>query len=173
KRGKWIMENILGTAPPPPPPNVPDLEATQKANPNASIREQLQIHRENAMCNSCHRQMDDLGFGFENFDAIGRWRDRDGQHDVDASGVLPKGEKFSGPTELIAILKGKSQQFSRCLTEKLLTYASGRGLEYYDRCAVDKILDAHAADGYRFSTLISQIVLSEPFQMRRGDGPTE
>ncbi len=173
KRGKWIMENILGTAPPPPPPNVPDLEATQKANPNASIREQLQIHRENAMCNSCHRQMDDLGFGFENFDAIGRWRDRDGQHDVDSSGILPKGEKFNGSTELIAILKGKSPQFSRCLTEKLLTYATGRGLEYYDRCAVDKILDAHAADGYRFSTLITQIVLSEPFQMRRGDGPVE
>lgn len=173
KRGKWIMENILGTAPPPPPPNVPSLEETQKAQPGAPLREQLKIHRENAICNSCHRQMDDLGFGFEHFDAIGRWRDRDGQHDVDASGILPSGDKFNGSTELIAILKGRSKQFSRCLAEKLMTYAIGRGLEYYDRCAVDKILDTHAADSYRFSTLITQIVLSEPFQMRRGDGPTE
>ncbi|MCX7419297.1 MAG: DUF1592 domain-containing protein [Planctomycetia bacterium] len=173
KRGKWIMENILGTAPPPPPPNVPSLEVTQAAKPDASLRDQLKLHRENAMCNSCHRQMDDLGFGFENFDAIGRWRDRDGQHDVDASGVLPSGDKFNGSTELIAILKGRSKQFSRCLTEKLMTYAIGRGLEYYDRCAVDKVLTTHAADNYKFSTLISQIVLSEPFQMRRGDGPVE
>ena len=173
KRGKWIMENILGTAPPPPPPNVPSLEETQKAQPGASLREQLKLHRENAICNSCHRQMDDLGFGFEHFDSIGRWRDRDGQHDVDASGILPSGDKFNGSTELIAILKGRSKQFSRCLAEKLMTYAIGRGLEYYDRCAVDKLLDTHAADGYRFSTLITQIVLSEPFQMRRGDGKVE
>lgn len=170
KRGKWIMENILGTAPPPPPPNVPSLEETQKAKPDASLREQLKLHRENAICNSCHRQMDELGFGFEHFDAIGHWRDRDGQHNVDASGVLPSGEKFNGSAELIAILKGRSKQFSRCLAEKLMTYAIGRGLEYYDRCAVDKLLDAHAAAGYRFSALITQIVLSEPFQMRRGDG---
>lgn len=173
KRGKWIMENILGTAPPPPPPNVPSLEETQKAQPGASLREQLKLHRENAICNSCHRQMDELGFGFEHFDAIGHWRDRDGQHNVDASGVLPSGEKFNGSAELIAILKGRSKQFSRCLAEKLLTYAVGRGLEFYDRCAIDKLLDAHAYDGYRISTLITQIVLSEPFQMRRGDGPTE
>ncbi len=173
KRGKWIMENILGTAPPPPPPNVPSLEETQKAKPEASLREQLKLHRENAICNSCHRQMDELGFGFEHFDAIGHWRDRDGQHDVDASGVLPSGEKFNGSAELIAILKGRNKQFSRCLAEKLMTYAIGRGLEYYDRCAVDKLLEAHAVDGHRFSTLITQIVLSEPFQMRRGDGKIE
>ncbi len=173
KRGKWIMENILGTAPAPPPPNVPSLEETQKAQPGASLREQLKLHRENAICNSCHRQMDELGFGFEHFDAIGHWRDHDGQHKVDASGVLPSGDKFDGSTELIAILKGRSKQFSRCLTEKLMTYAIGRGLEYYDRCAIDKLLDAHSTDDYRFSTLIAQIVLSEPFQMRRGDGPTE
>lgn len=173
KRGKWIMENILGTAPPPPPPNVPSLEETQKAQPGASLREQLKLHRENAICNSCHRQMDDLGFGFEHFDAIGHWRDRDGQHEIDASGVLPNGDKFNGSTELIAILKGRSKQFNRCLAEKLLTYAIGRGLEYYDRCAVDKLLDTHADDGYRFSSLITQIVLSEPFQMRRGDGKLE
>ncbi len=173
KRGKWIMENILGTAPPPPPPNVPSLEETQKAQPGASLREQLKLHRENAICHSCHRQMDDLGFGFEHFDAIGRWRERDGQHAIDASGILPSGDKFNGSTELIAILKGRSKQFSRCLAEKLLTYAIGRGLDFYDRCAIDKILDTHATDGYRFSTLIVQIVLSEPFQMRRGDGQVE
>ena len=173
KRGKWIMENILGTAPPPPPPNVPSLEETQKAQPGASLREQLKIHRENAICNSCHRQMDDLGFGFEHFDAIGRWRDRDGQHNIDASGILPSGEKFNGSTELIAILKTRDKQFNRCLAERLLTYAIGRGLEFYDRCALDKLLGTHAAEGHRFSSLITQIVLSEPFQMRRGDGPTE
>ena len=173
KRGKWIMENILGTAPPPPPPNVPSLEETQKAKPGASLREQLQLHRENAICNSCHRQMDDLGFGFEHFDPIGRWRDKDGQHDIDASGILPSGDKFDGSSELIAILKGRSKQFSRCLAEKLMTYAIGRGLEYFDRCAVDKLLETTAADGYRFSTLITQIILSEPFQMRRGDGKVE
>jgi hypothetical protein len=173
KRGKWIMENILGTAPPPPPPNVPSLEETQKAKPGASLREQLKIHRENAICNSCHRQMDDLGFGFEHFDAIGHWRDRDGPHDIDSSGILPSGDQFNGSLELIALLKGRSKQFSRCLAEKLMTYAIGRGLEYYDRCAIDKLLETLAADGYRFSTLITQIVLSEPFQMRRGDGKVE
>ncbi len=173
KRGKWIMENFLDAAPPPPPPNVPSLEETQAVKPNASLREQLQIHRENAICNSCHRQMDDLGFGFEHFDAIGRWRDRDGQHDIDASGILPSGEKFNGSEELIGILKKRSRQFSRCLTEKLLTYATGRGLEYYDKCAVDKIIETHESSGHKFSSLITAIVQSEPFQMRRGDGPTE
>lgn len=172
KRGKWIMENILGTAPPPPPPNVPSLDETQKAQPDVSLREQLKIHRSNAVCNSCHRQMDDLGFGFEHFDPIGRWRDRDGQHPIDASGVLPSGDKFDGSAELIAILKGRHKQFNRCLADKLMTYAIGRGLEYYDKCSIDKVIEALEADGQKFSTLITAIVLSEPFQMRRGDGPT-
>ncbi len=170
KRGKWIMENILGTSPPPPPPNVPELEETVKAKPNASLREQLELHRKDPGCASCHRQMDPLGFGFENFDAIGAWRDRDGKFRVDASGTLPGNQSFNGPAELAQILKKRSTNFSRCLTEKMLTYALGRGLEYYDRCATDKIVKALENNGYRFSTLVIEIVKCEPFKMRRGDG---
>ena len=173
KRGKWIMENVLGTSPPPPPPNVPELEATQKAQPNATLREQLEIHRKDPGCASCHRTMDTLGFGFENFNAVGIWRDKDGNGDIDASGVLPSGDKFNSPTELIKILKTKKQQFSRCLSEKMLTYALGRGLEYYDRCAIDEILDRLDRKQYRFSQLVMGIVNSRPFLNRRGDGERE
>jgi hypothetical protein len=173
KRGKWIMENVLGTSPPPPPPDVPELEATQKAQPNASLREQLEIHRKDPGCASCHRTMDALGFGFENFNAVGIWREKDGQHAVDPSGVLPSGDKFSGPTELIQVLKVRKKQFSRCLSEKMLTYALGRGLEYYDRCAIDEILDRLDRKQYRFSQLVMGIVNSRPFLKRRGDGERE
>jgi hypothetical protein len=172
KRGKWIMENILGTPPPEPPPDVPVLEETQKAAPNTSLREQLELHRKDAGCASCHRQMDALGFGFENFDPIGRWRDRDGRLPIDASGVLPSGEKFNGPTELIAILAGRREQFAQALTEKLLTYALGRGLQIYDRPAVDTIVARLAEQDHRFSALVAEIVTSDPFRMRRGDGGT-
>jgi len=170
KRGKWILENILGTPPPPPPPNVPQLEETAKSAKDASLRKQLEIHRTNPTCASCHVLMDGLGFGFENFDAIGRWRDTDGNEPVDASGKLPTGETFSGPVDLVKILKTREREFGRCLTEKLLTYALGRGLEYYDECTVDKITTALSKDGYRFSTLVRGIVSSDPFLMRRNEG---
>jgi mono/diheme cytochrome c family protein len=173
KRGKWIMENVLGTSPPPPPPNVPELEETRKAKPNATLREQLELHRKDPGCASCHRTMDALGFGFENFDAVGIWRDKDGKHDIDSSGDLPAGGKFAGPTELIQILKNRKKQFSRCLSEKMLTYALGRGLEYYDRCAIDEILDRLDRKQYRFSQLVIGIVNSRPFLNRRGDGERE
>lgn len=173
KRGKWILENILGEAAPPAPPGVPELEETQKGNPNASLRQQLELHRADPGCASCHRTLDTLGFGFENFDAVGKWRDKDGGQDVDASGELPSGEKFNGPVELIQLLKGRKRQFARSLTEKLLTYALGRGLQYYDRCAVDEILMQLNRNEYRFSELVLGIVASKPFQKRRGDGIRE
>jgi hypothetical protein len=114
--------------------------------------------------------MDPIGFAFENYDAVGAWRDQDGKFPIDPSGVLPGGQSFKGPAELKVILRGKKDLFSRCLAEKMLTYALGRGLEYYDRCAVDKILKALDKNGYRFSTLLREVVESEPFQMRTATG---
>jgi len=171
KRGKWVLEQILGTPPPPPPPDVPSLpEAKQMTG---SLRKVMEQHRENALCASCHQRMDPIGFAFENYDAIGAWREKDGGFAIDASGVLPRGQSFRGPAELKVILKDKKDQFSRCLTEKLLTYALGRGLEYYDRCAVDEIMEALEKDDYRFSALITGVIKSGPFQKRitRGDQP--
>ena len=170
KRGKWILDNILDMPPPPPPPNVPDLEQSAKAAPDAPLRKQLELHREKASCAICHRQMDALGFGFENFDAIGRWREMDGKHPVDATGQLPGDESFRGAIELIAILKKRKERFCRSLSRKLLVYALGRGLEFYDRCAVDKIMEASRKKDYRLVPLIQAVVLSEPFRMRRGEG---
>ncbi|WP_417849243.1 DUF1592 domain-containing protein [Thalassoglobus sp.] len=165
KRGKWILDNILAEPPPPPPPDVPVLEEGGEAL--GSFREQLEQHRADPSCASCHRTMDALGFGMENFDAIGAWRDREGRFDIDASGQMPGGQNFDGASELMDILvEEKKTEFSRCLTKKMLTYALGRGLESYDRCAVNKIVDALERDDYRFQTLIFEIVISEPFTMR-------
>jgi hypothetical protein len=170
KRGKWILENLLGAPPPDPPPDVPQLDATQKAQPNLTLRQQLEVHRQNAVCASCHKTMDALGFGLENFDAVGRWREKDGNDPIDASGVLPGGEKFQGPRELAGVLAQRKQEFARCFTEKMMVYALGRGLAPYDRCAIDKIVKAAEEDEYRLSTVVTQIVLSDPFRKRRGDG---
>lgn len=163
KRGKWIMENIMGTPPPAPPPNVPELEESASGKANASLREQLALHRKIPGCAACHDQMDPLGLGFENFDAIGRWRDKEGKTKIDSSGKLPDGKSFNGPIELIAILEQQKQGFSRSLAEKMLTYAIGRGVEYYDKCAIDEITANFTAKGYRFSALVTEIVLSDPF----------
>jgi PAS domain-containing protein len=168
QRGQWVLENLLGDAPPEAPPVVPGLEETQEANPDLSFREQLELHRSDPGCASCHKLMDDLGFGLENFDAIGRWRTQDGEHPIDSSGILPTGEKFDGPLEMIGILRNRKEQFGRCLTEKLLTYALGRGVEYYDKCAVDQILHDLERDE-SFSALVLGIVRSAPFQMRKID----
>jgi len=173
KRGKWILENILGKEPPPPPPDVPELEDTRKSSPDASLREQLERHRADPGCAVCHTTMDALGFGFENFDAVGIWREKDGQHAIDASGELPAGDKFNGPVELVQILKARKRQFSRALAEKMLTYALGRGLSYYDRCAVDDILKRLSRNDYRFSELVLGITHSRPFLKRRGEGDRE
>lgn len=168
KRGKWIMENMWGEAPPPPPPNVPELEATAEAAPNATLREQLAKHREDPGCASCHVVMDPLGLGLENFDAIGRWRDKDGDHTVDASGQLPSGESFNGPIELIAIIQKRREKFFRTLAEKLLVYALGRGTEFYDKCVIEDCVADMAANGNRFSALIESLVLSDSFLKRSG-----
>jgi hypothetical protein len=169
KRGKWIMENILGTPPPEPPADVPMLEETQEAKPNLSLREQMVMHRENPVCASCHLQMDALGFGFENFDAVGKWRDRDGNNPVDSAGVLPGGERFSGSVELIGILAQQKREFGDALARKMLTYALGRGLEPYDDCAIQDIVKRLEKDDYRFSSLVNGIVASDPFRKRRGE----
>ncbi len=168
KRGKWIMENILGEAPPDPPDDVPELEETQAERPNLSLREQLAIHRENATCASCHDTMDAIGLAFENYNVIGAWREKDGKHDVDATGQLPGGKQFDGAVELVRILD--KRDFARCLTEKLMTFALGRGLEYYDKCTVDRIVEKLMSDNSRFETLITAIVASDAFRRRRGEG---
>jgi hypothetical protein len=170
KRGKWILENILGTPPPDPPPNVPELSKTQEAVPNASLRQQLEQHRRDPACAVCHRKMDALGFGLENFDAVGKWRQQDGRSPVDASGVLPGGDSFQGPVQLAELLASQKKAFARALTEKMLTYALGRGLEFYDRCTTDKIVEKLEQMDYHFSVLVTEIVKSESFRLRRGEG---
>jgi hypothetical protein len=168
KRGKWVLDQILNTPPPPPPPDVPPLP--ERGELKGTMRQMMEQHRANAVCSSCHQRMDPIGFAFENYDAVGAWRDQDGGFAVDASGTLPNGQNFKGPGELKSILKEKKELFARCLTEKLLTYALGRGLEYYDKCAVDTIVAALARDNFRFSTLFDEVVKSEPFQMRMATG---
>ena len=167
KRGKWIMEQLLDISPPPPPPNASDLNDDEKVVASGSLRQRMEQHRANPSCASCHVMMDPLGFGLENFDAIGAWRDRDGAFAIDASGTLPDGSSFKGPRELKSILKERKDEFVRCLAGKMLTYALGRGLEPYDRCAVDDIAARLAQHDYKFSALVYAIVESDPFQKRR------
>ena len=168
-RGKWILDNLLNAPPPEPPADVPNLD--EKAiGSAASLRAQLEEHRKNAICASCHRRMDPLGFGLENFDAVGAFRTMDGNFPIDASGSLPDGETFTGPDELRAILRDQSDAFARGLTAKLLTYALGRGLERYDTKTVRTIASRLPAQKYRFSALVLEIVNSLPFQSRRPAG---
>ena len=170
KRGKWILENVLGTPPPPPPPNVPPLESDKHSDPNATLRERLALHRQDAACAGCHREMDPLGLAFENYDAIGRWRDNDADRPIDTAGTLADGRRFQNAIELIELLQERENEYAEQVTRAMLTYALGRGLEPYDHCAVDEILTALKRDDYRMRTLVREIVMSLPFQMRRGDG---
>lgn len=165
-RGRWVLDNLLDAPPPEPPPDVPNLDES-KIGSAASLREQLEEHRKDPTCAACHRRMDPLGFGLENFDAVGAWRIADGKFPIDASGTLPDGRKFNGPEELRAILKADHQAFEHCLTAKLLTYALGRGLERYDKRTVSAIAGRLPKHEYRFSGLILEIVKSLPFQSRR------
>ena len=168
KRGKWVLENILGEPPPDPPPNVPMLKEDAKAVATGSVRQRMEQHRKDPNCAVCHKEMDALGFALENFDPVGAWRTRDGQFAIDAAGELPGGQKFNGPSDLKALLRNRSpEKFARCLTEKMLTYALGRGLEPFDKRAVDLITQNLAANQYKFSALILEIVKSDPFQKRR------
>lgn len=162
KRGKWILENVLGTPPPPPPPNVPELGEGDELL--GSLRERMKQHRENPSCAVCHRKMDALGFGFENFDAIGSWRERDGRYEIDASGELPDGSAFSEPRELRQILIANSTDFANCLTRKLLTYALGRALSPRDKCTVDDIVKHVEQNDHRFTELLVAVVTSPAFR---------
>jgi hypothetical protein len=167
-RGKYILDNILGSPPPPAPPDVPQLDEAS-VGATASLRQQMEKHRANAVCASCHNKMDGLGFGLENYDAIGRWRTMDGKFPVDATGTLPNGKTFSSPSEMRTVMKSQLPQFAHCLVEKMLTYSIGRGLGPYDRRTVDEVTRRLEADGYPFQTLIFEIVRSLPFQSRRGE----
>ncbi len=166
-RGKWLLENLLGAPPPPPPPNVPALKDEGEGGKPASVRERMEQHRRNPVCATCHSRMDPLGFALENFDAIGRWRatDETGKP-VDTSGTLPDGTAFKGPAEFRRALLANERDFVNTVTEKLLTYALGRGLESYDMPIVRAIARGAAAGGARWSALIEGIVTSVPFTMR-------
>jgi len=169
-RGKWILTNILNTPPPEPPPNVPALANANEGGKFTSIRARLEMHHANPVCASCHEDMDPLGFALENYDAIGSWRTTVDGLPVDASGKLPNGTDFTGAAQLKALLLAESPKFVNCLTEKLLTYSLGRGLEPYDRPAVKRIELQVENKDYRFTALINGIVDSAPFQMRRRQG---
>ena len=170
KRGKWVLETILGTPPPAPPPNVPELQDGKGKKLTGTLRQRMEQHRVDPACAGCHALMDPVGFGFENFDGIGAWRDRDGDSAVDPSGKLVTGESFQGPSELKKILLTvKREDFVRSLATKLLTYALGRGLEYYDACTVDRVVQTLENGDYRFHSLVLGVVNSPAFQLRRGD----
>jgi uncharacterized protein DUF1592/uncharacterized protein DUF1588/uncharacterized protein DUF1587/uncharacterized protein DUF1585/uncharacterized protein DUF1595/cytochrome c len=167
QRGKWILENLLGTPPPPPPPDVPELKAAPHGK-LLSMREQMQVHRANPTCAACHARMDPIGFALENYDGVGRWRREDADAPIDASGRLPDGTEFDGPAGLSQLLLTKYRDdFVRTATEKLLTYALGRGVEYYDYPAVRAVTREASEHNYRISAWILAVVKSTPFQMRR------
>jgi len=170
-RGKYLLDNILGAPPPPPPPNVPPLpETSAREHPEVSMRELMQAHRQNAVCATCHQRMDPLGFALENFDAIGKWRTTEGHAPIDASGVLPDGTRFGSPDEFRKALMAHRDEFVRTFTEKLLTYALGRAVAYYDMPALRTIVREAAPGDYRWSSLVLGIVNSRPFQMRAAQG---
>ena len=158
KRGRWVLEQLLGTPPPPPPPGVAPLKEDHAADSSLSLRQRMEQHRSRPNCAVCHNRLDPLGFGLENYDGVGAWRDKEGGQPVDASGTLPSGESFRGPGELKAILKARPRDFARCLAEKMLTYALGRGLEDYDRAAVERIVKDLESHQYRCSTLVLGVV---------------
>ncbi len=169
KRGKWVLEQILGAPPPPAPPNVPALNEDKKVVAAAPIRERMAQHRDDPACSSCHARMDPIGFGMESFNGIGAWRLKDGAFRVDASGEFSDGQKFDGPQGLRKVLQGRKDVFARTLSEKLLTYAIGRGLERTDTCFVDDIVENTMKQDYKFSALVLSIVASEPFLTKSAD----
>jgi hypothetical protein len=181
-RGKWVLENILGTPPPPPPPNVPDLKE-DLASQHLTMRQRMEQHRSNPACASCHAQMDPIGFALENFDGVGQWRTAEtvnlwnhytsitSRTPLDTAGAFPDGSRFEGPAGLRNILLNHREQYVTTLTEKLLTYALGRGLEFYDEPTVRAILRSSAGSDYRWSSLILGIVNSSPFLMRASVDP--
>ena len=169
KRGKWVLDTILGTPPPPPPPNVPELDKPGQRTATETLRKRLEIHRTNPACANCHAQMDAIGLALENYDLIGRWRQQDAGQPIDTAGVLPDGSKFEGPEGLKRVLLRKKGVFTRALMERLLTYGLGRGVERTDRCNLDAMAKSVENNGYTFSALVQAVVTSPPFRERRGD----
>ncbi len=170
-RGQWVLENLFGMPPPPPPPDIPELEEAAEEGEQRTLRELMTLHSRSPTCASCHVRMDPIGFALENFDAVGRWRERDGEHAIDASGELPGGVTFRGPGELKQVLSTELRgSFARTAVEKLLTYALGRGLEYYDRATVRAIVREAEQFDYRLADLVVAVARSMPFGMRAGAG---
>jgi hypothetical protein len=167
-RGKWILETLIGEAPPPPPPNVPELEDDGEAATAQSLRERLEIHRENPTCATCHDRIDPLGFSLENYDVLGRWREEEGGHPIDASATLPDGTAFSGPEELKLVLLDRKDQIVRHLTKKMLGYALARGLTFEDYCTVENIVDSLRENDYQSHSLLMGIINSVPFRYKAG-----
>jgi hypothetical protein len=170
KRGKWVLENLLGTPPPPPPPDVPELKEEKGKALTGTLRQRMEQHRANPSCAGCHARMDPIGFGLENFDGVGRWRSLEGDQKIDSSGTLVTGENFNGPATLKKILlENKKEEFVRCFVSKLLTYALGRGLEYNDKCAIDEIMANSRFNGFLFHEVVQAVAKSVPFQKRRAN----
>jgi hypothetical protein len=169
KRGVWVLEQVLGEQVPPPPPNVPALDQQDKQTvENLTLRQRTELHRKDAVCASCHKVFDPIGFGLENFDAIGRWREQDDSGGaIDGVGELPDGKHFASPKELKTLIAARPDDLARNLTEKLLAYALCRPLEGYDEIVVDHLTKTIAQDGYRMQTLITEIVASYPFTHQR------
>lgn len=167
KRGKWVLETILGTPPPPPLPDAGELKDETDDDRKLSLRQRLEKHRADPSCANCHKRMDPIGFAFENYDPIGAWRDGDGAHPIDAAAALPDGSAFRGPVELRELILSRREDFVRCLAEKMTTFALGRGVEYFDASVVKGIRRALADHEYRISAMILEIVRSYPFQYRR------
>jgi hypothetical protein len=167
KRGRWILEQILGTPPPPPPPGADQLPSKPQGEV-VTLRQQLELHRSNPDCASCHDKLDPLGFSLENYNAVGSWRFRDEtSQDIDASAVLPDGRKFNGPADLKKILLERKDQFTRALAEKMMIFALGRGVTLRDDCAIDEVAKACQRQGYRFSALVKAVVTSDAFRKRK------
>jgi hypothetical protein len=172
QRGKWVLENLLGAPPPPPPVVVPDLIPKGKDGRSLTMREQMEQHRADAVCASCHSRMDPIGFALENYDGVGKWRTEDSGNKIDPSGKLPDGTQISGPAGLKKVMiTSRREDFISTATSKMLTYALGRGLDYYDMPAIRAIVRDAGRDNYRFSSLVTAIVKSTPFQMRRTPEP--
>jgi hypothetical protein len=165
-RGKWVLEQLLGSQVPPPPPNAGVLPEDDKVHDGLTLRERLEAHRTKPECAACHQRMDPLGFGLECFDATGRWRHHSAGRPVDSSGELPGGETFRGPAELKEVLLARKREFLTNLSRKMLGFALGRGLSRFDDCVVKRCVEALEANDYRSSVLVEQIVLSYPFQHR-------
>jgi hypothetical protein len=168
QRGKWVLENLLDSAPPPPPPNVPALSESTNAI-TGTMRQRMEEHRTNPQCAACHARMDPIGFSLENYDAIGAWRTNDVNNQaIDVSGKLPDGTMFNGPEQLKDIIMLQKDKFAHTMVAKMLTFALGRGLEDQDGCVVDGIEQSLQQHGYKFSVLVNEIVNSDPFQKRSG-----